>query len=400
MGVSGWKRVARRGCGAAAAIGLLLYGGAAAAGLSVCVDTSSSMHAVDTALAQAVAKQQGAALKIHEYNSRNNDDVNGMSDFDRLVAHDCDLVLGFPLDTDAPAGALGDLEATRPYAHTAFVLVVPASSKVATLAGVPDGSRVAVTYMTPPNLYFATHPGWQKDVELHDSATLEAVAGGKAAAALVWAPAVVQWRAGHPGSPALATHPIAEQHATFNLIGLYAKDHAASAAAFDRSIAALTASGELQRILGAYAEAGPAPATHAAGDPSSDPPASSPADPAGDAPASGARPALYTAAQATAGRTQFLANCAMCHGPLLEGMAGPALKGPHFAPPSADFHVHDIFSVVANEMPATQPGSLPRDTYVEIMAFLLQENGYPAGSQALTYDEAMHSTAMFISEGK
>jgi hypothetical protein len=39
-------------------------------------------------------------------------------------------------------------------------------------------------------------------------------------------------------------------------------------------------------------------------------------------------------------------------------------------------------------MPAATPGSLPDDLYVEIMAFILQQNGYPAGSTELTYDAA------------
>lgn len=51
-------------------------------------------------------------------------------------------------------------------------------------------------------------------------------------------------------------------------------------------------------------------------------------------------------------------------------------------------------------MPATQPGSLPKDDYVEIMAFLLQENGYPAGSTALTFDQAKQSKVDFIYRGQ
>ena len=38
-------------------------------------------------------------------------------------------------------------------------------------------------------------------------------------------------------------------------------------------------------------------------------------------------PALYTAAQASAGGTIFAQQCATCHGAQLEGVAGPALKG-------------------------------------------------------------------------
>jgi hypothetical protein len=36
---------------------------------------------------------------------------------------------------------------------------------------------------------------------------------------------------------------------------------------------------------------------------------------------------------------------------------------------------------------------------VEIMAFLLQQNGYPAGSEVLGFDEAMQSKVDFIYHG-
>jgi polar amino acid transport system substrate-binding protein len=90
-------------------------------------------------------------------------------------------------------------------------------------------------------------------------------------------------------------------------------------------------------------------------------------------------PALYTADQAAKGATAYYQNCAMCHGPLLDGQSGgfpgPALKGPDFADPSYDFHVKDIFNFVAKLMPPGTPGSLTHDQDVVIMAFLLQQNG-------------------------
>ncbi|MGH8272923.1 MAG: c-type cytochrome, partial [Gammaproteobacteria bacterium] len=324
-------------------------------------------------------------------------------------------VLDFPLDTAAPPGALGSLEATQPYAHTGFVLVTPNGSRATTLGQLPRGSKVAVTYMTTPNLYFSERPDLLPDVELHDPATLSALAAGKAAAAMVWHPALVKYLATHPAAEdKFAVHPLREPHAQFNLIALYDTQHAAAAAEFDASIAALRSSGELQKILDGYAKAGAASAPTSSA-PSGSDPGKSAASGAGGGGAAGVRdpqpaasavvsspskPALYTAAQATAGKQQYLNNCAMCHGALLDGFVGPALKGKHFAPPSADYHVSDIFTIVANNMPADQPGSLDHKTYVQVMAYVLQQNGYPAGTQALTYEGAMKSKAKFISEAK
>jgi mono/diheme cytochrome c family protein len=115
-------------------------------------------------------------------------------------------------------------------------------------------------------------------------------------------------------------------------------------------------------------------------------------------------PALYTADQATRGAIAYYQNCAMCHGPLLDGQSGgysgPALKGPDFADPSYQFHVSDIFNFVAKLMPPGTPGSLTPDQDVLIMAFLLQQNGYPSGTKELTYDEAEKSSVPLRYYGK
>jgi polar amino acid transport system substrate-binding protein len=84
----------------------------------------------------------------------------------------------------------------------------------------------------------------------------------------------------------------------------------------------------------------------------------------------GSVPALYTAAQATSGMGKFIGNCAMCHGAKLQGISGPSLKGPNFASEKADLSVSDVFTIVSQNMPATNPGSLQHDDYVEIMAYL------------------------------
>jgi len=47
-------------------------------------------------------------------------------------------------------------------------------------------------------------------------------------------------------------------------------------------------------------------------------------------------------------------------------------------------------------MPAPAPGTLPHDDYVNVMAFLLQQNGYPAGAQPLSFDDASKSKVKLI----
>lgn len=115
--------------------------------------------------------------------------------------------------------------------------------------------------------------------------------------------------------------------------------------------------------------------------------------------AAGAPPALYTPAQAQQGRAVFERHCAVCHGHHLEGRVGPALKGGNFASVKAGFTVQQIFDFLSVDMPAYAPGSLTSKQYVKIMAFLLQQNGYPPGKAALTAQIASGSAVALVYRG-
>jgi len=101
--------------------------------------------------------------------------------------------------------------------------------------------------------------------------------------------------------------------------------------------------------------------------------------------AQSAKPALYTADQATAGAAVYSQACAACHGAQLEGVAAPALKGANFGEMATaqSLTVDALLDVIANTMPQSDPGSLKPDDYAAVTAYILQQNGYPAGSTAL-----------------
>jgi hypothetical protein len=42
-----------------------------------------------------------------------------------------------------------------------------------------------------------------------------------------------------------------------------------------------------------------------------------------------------------------------------------------------------LLDVIANTMPQSDPGSLKPEEYAAVTAYILQQNGYPAGSTAL-----------------
>lgn len=98
-----------------------------------------------------------------------------------------------------------------------------------------------------------------------------------------------------------------------------------------------------------------------------------------------ARPALFTADQAAAGAATYAQTCAACHGTQLEGVAAPALKGPAFgeAANAQSLTVQTLLEATAATMPQSDPGALKPEEYAAVVAYILQQNGYPAGPAPL-----------------
>jgi PQQ-dependent dehydrogenase (s-GDH family) len=103
------------------------------------------------------------------------------------------------------------------------------------------------------------------------------------------------------------------------------------------------------------------------------------------APVAGAIPPQFTAAQVTAGRTAYDANCAVCHGNTLRnGTMGTPLAGEYFRRAWSGHTVRDLFDRVHKTMPPAAPASLPDSVYSAIVAYILEVNGAKSGSVALS----------------
>ncbi len=93
----------------------------------------------------------------------------------------------------------------------------------------------------------------------------------------------------------------------------------------------------------------------------------------------------YTRAQAAAGKEVYDKTCAVCHGDHLQGGVGPALAGQQFLSVSQyqKISAEYFYHFMATHMPLTAPGSLTKQQYLDIMAYMLEVNGYPAGTHEL-----------------
>lgn len=91
---------------------------------------------------------------------------------------------------------------------------------------------------------------------------------------------------------------------------------------------------------------------------------------------------VYTEQQARAGEEQYEAICAACH----EGDEPEATppKGSEFIERWREAPVSFLYSFIHTNMPGDKPGSLSETDYVNVVAHLLQANGYPVGASDLT----------------
>jgi len=93
---------------------------------------------------------------------------------------------------------------------------------------------------------------------------------------------------------------------------------------------------------------------------------------------------VYTDAQAQRGEAQYQVNCGGCHGQDLYGRAMGALRGDKFLDRWREDTLDVLFTHIQTKMPAPAPGTLKESAYLDILAYILQVNGFPAGGKELT----------------
>lgn len=106
---------------------------------------------------------------------------------------------------------------------------------------------------------------------------------------------------------------------------------------------------------------------------------------------------IYTAAQVTRGESVYSSKCASCHAPDLtgDGQASP-LAGKDFTSAWNDQPLSDFFERIRATMPADAPGSLKPADVVDVVAFILNRNGMPAGQAELPAEPAALKEIKFV----
>lgn len=203
----------------------------------------------------------------------------------------CDLFMGLPRDDRFGEGAPW-VTVSRPYYVMSHAVLAKAGAGVSAPSDLP-GKRVAVEGTSVADFYLFDK-GIDRGIYRSQVEAARAVAAGEAPAALLWLP-VASWLA--RGSPDLRVLPVSDPRLEFPIGAGVRRRERDLAAAVDRAIERLGASGKTQEILARY---GAVPSPHSRREPS------------------------VVLAQARdpveAGRSLFSTACSRCHG--AEGIGG------------------------------------------------------------------------------
>jgi mono/diheme cytochrome c family protein len=109
---------------------------------------------------------------------------------------------------------------------------------------------------------------------------------------------------------------------------------------------------------------------------------------------------VYTVAQAERGKTTFNSACIRCHGADLAGTTAPALKGDRFQSSWGGDVIESLFGKIRDTMPPNFGTSIDEQAKLDVVTYILQTNGYPAGPTELALASADLATAQIVKKGE
>lgn len=92
--------------------------------------------------------------------------------------------------------------------------------------------------------------------------------------------------------------------------------------------------------------------------------------------------ATYSKEQATRGERRYMETCLDCHGEDLRGglNGGAPIRGLAFLSKFTGAPASALFLFMSTQMPPESPGRFSDQTYADLMAFVMQMNGFDAGA--------------------
>ena len=110
------------------------------------------------------------------------------------------------------------------------------------------------------------------------------------------------------------------------------------------------------------------------------------------APQKTTRDKVFTKEQAARGADLYAKSCDRCHDPAKVAPGkkpGPPTIGAKFLESWQDKTVGELYGTIFNTMPGDGVLILTADQTLDLVAYLLQANGFPAGESPLKNDDAM-----------
>ena len=109
---------------------------------------------------------------------------------------------------------------------------------------------------------------------------------------------------------------------------------------------------------------------------------------------------VYSGAQAERGKTNYNSSCLRCHGDKLQGNTAPALSGDRFFTTWGSEPIASLFAKIRDTMPPNFGTSIDDQTKLDIVSYILQTNGYPAGAGELTQNGNDLASAQILKKGE
>ena len=107
----------------------------------------------------------------------------------------------------------------------------------------------------------------------------------------------------------------------------------------------------------------------------------------------------FSSEQVSQGRWEYSQKCSTCHGAQLQGTGAPALTGHQFDLQWNGKSLHDFYNYVHDQMPLGQGGALDGQQYADIVAYVLAQNGVPAGNEKFTPSSPMDRVLTLTTAG-